>query len=286
MTGASASGSTGDLPDEDTSTGDSPGTGSSATSTTGSGPTTDASTTGPGPDPSGGSTGENVGFGGLDTLGSLVILGDSIGDGGGQGPYYYELLRDSLAGHYGPIEYRNRAQSGSETGALREQISGLSDSLPGPVAVVITSGGNDMKGALGQVILGADGTLRAQVQANIQGAIGDLTAPGRFGPGVEVYVFEANIYDSSDGLGNFGQADCAFAGGLPPIASDPLFDRWNSDIEATVSDMGQTPIDMHGYFYGHGFNSAMNWYASDCTHPNSVGHSELRDLLFETITGQ
>jgi hypothetical protein len=234
---------------------------------------------------SGSSGPELPSFEGLIDLGSLVILGDSIGDGGGQGPYYYALLRASLEQHYGPIEYRNNADGGSETDALPGQVSDLPSVLPGPVAVVITSGGNDMKDDIGSVILGTDGPHRAQMKANIDAALGALTTPGRFGPGVEVYVFEANIYDSSDGAGDFGQHDCAFGGGLPPIPTDPFFETWNADIRDAVEARGQIPVDMHGYFYGHGYASGDNWYASDCTHPNSDGHDELHRFVFEIITG-
>lgn len=232
-----------------------------------------------------GTTGEPPPMG-LDDVGSLVILGDSIGDGGGQGPYYYALLRDDLTAHYGPIEYVNRAQSGSETGALSGQINGLPAQLPGPVVVVITSGGNDMKDDLVAVVAGLDAPLIAQMNANIDGALGQLLAPGRFGAGVDVHVFEGNIYDASDGAGDFGSQDCNFAGGLPAIPSDAFFDRWNEGIRDAVEGRGQTAVDIHGYFYGHGYHASPSWYASDCTHPNSLGHDELRRHLFEQITGE
>ncbi|MCA9638435.1 MAG: SGNH/GDSL hydrolase family protein [Myxococcales bacterium] len=223
---------------------------------------------------------------GLDALGSLVVLGDSISDGGGQPPYYYDLLRDSLTTHYGPIAYHNAAKSGSQTNALKGQAESLPDSLPGPVAVVITSGGNDMKAALPQVILGTDGPVKAEVAANIDAALGELLAPGRFGPGVEVFVFEGNIYDASDGMGNFSEGKCAFGNGLPPIPTDAFFDAWNGVIADAVEARGEAAIDMHGYFYDHGYNNPPNWYASDCTHPSMLGHDQLRRLFYEAITGE
>jgi lysophospholipase L1-like esterase len=223
---------------------------------------------------------------GLDDVGSLVILGDSIGDGGGQSPFYYALLRDDLDAHYGGIEYVNQAQSGSETGALVGQVDDLPNNLPGPVVVVITSGGNDMKDQLPAVILGTDGPALMQVANNIDAALADLLAPGRFGAGVEVYVFEGNIYDASDGAGDFGQNDCNFANGVPAIPSDMFFERWNDNIRDAVEARGQTAVDMHGYFYGHGYHASPSWYASDCTHPNALGHDELHNLFYEQITGE
>jgi lysophospholipase L1-like esterase len=222
----------------------------------------------------------------LDSVGSLVVMGDSIGDGGGQAPFYYELLRGSFEAKYGAIEYRNVADSGSETDALLGQANALPAALPGPVVVMVTSGGNDMKSSIAAIIGGADGPARETMQANIDEALGVLTAPGRFGPGVEVFVLEANIYDSSDGEGNFGQNDCAFGGGLPAIMTDGFFAAWNGAIEEVVTEHGQTLLDMHGHFYGHGFNGTDNWYASDCTHPNATGHDELHRFVYRTVTGE
>ncbi|MCB9749128.1 MAG: SGNH/GDSL hydrolase family protein [Myxococcales bacterium] len=223
---------------------------------------------------------------GLDALGSLVVLGDSISDGGGQPPYYYDLLRDSLTTHYGPIAYHNAAKSGSQTNALKGQAESLPDSLPGPVAVVITSGGNDMKANILQVALGLDGPVKMAVASNIDAALGELLAPGRFGPGVEVHVFEGNIYDASDGQGDYGANGCSFGEGLPMLPVDMYFDAWNAVIADAVDAREQAPVDMHGYFYGHGYHADPNWYAPDCTHPNAIGHAALRDLFFEHITGE
>jgi len=271
--------------------------GSSATSSSPSGGTAGAggsATTAGGSSASGGSgtggqgglgTAGSAGWPGLDAVGSLVILGDSIGDGGGVGPYYYTLLRQSLQTRYGPIEYRNEAEGGSKTSALVGQINDLPGSLPGPVAVAITSGGNDMKDRIVEIIAGVDAPFRQAMGANITAALEALLAPGRFGSGVQVHVFEANIYDSSDGEGDFGQHDCAFSF---PVAlpTDGYFANWNGEIATRVQAQGQRLVDMHGHFYGHGFNNPPNWYHTDCTHPNSTGHDQLHRLFYLHITGE
>jgi hypothetical protein len=174
----------------------------------------------------GGSAGAGGGAAGsaaLPSVGSLVILGDSIGDGGGVGPFYYDLLKQDLGNKYGSISYQHAAQSGSKTSALKSQISGLPKTLPGPVAVCITSGGNDMKDQLLAIVSGLDGAALAQMGANISEALSILLQPGRFGVGVDVHVFEANIYDASDGQGNFAANNCAFGKGFPalPTATSP-----------------------------------------------------------------
>jgi len=242
--------------------------------------TTGLDTTGP----QDGSTSDTGG--GLEGLGSLVVLGDSISDGGGRQPFYYDLLREDLIAHYGAIEYRNRAQSGSETDALANQIAGLPNELPGPVAVVITSGGNDMKASIAQIVAGTDGPARDEMQTNIEGALAALLAPDRFGAGVEVRVFEGNVYDASDGVGDYGDNGCAFGQGLPAIPTDAFFTSWNGAIRDAVEGAGQTPVDMHAHFFGHGYAGDPNWYAADCTHPNALGHDELRGLFYEQITGE
>lgn len=234
----------------------------------------------------GGGAGGGGGAMGLPDLGTLVVLGDSISDGGGEAPYYYNLLKADLEAKYGAISYQKKAQSGSKTGALVGQINNLPNNLPGPVAVVITSGGNDMKAALPQVVLGADQAALAQVQQNIKAALDKLLAPNQFGPGVEVHVYEGNIYDASDGAGDFGQNGCAFGQGLPAIPTDGFFDKWNGVIATEVSAHAQVLADMHAHFYGHGYKSSPNWYASDCTHPSAVGHDQLRKLFYSKITGE
>ena len=237
----------------------------------------------------GGATGGDGGTGGVSGLPdvrSLVVLGDSIGDGGGVGPFYYELLRQSLQDKYGgTLQYHNNAQSGSETSALLGQVNGLPQSLPGPVAVTITSGGNDMKAHITEVVAGLDGPVRTAMGDNIEAAFDALLAPNRFGAGVEVHVYEADIYDSSDGQGDFNAHNCAFSF---PVAlpTDTYFASWNGEIADHVGANGQALADIHTLFYGHGFNNPPSWYASDCTHPNTTGHDQLRRIFYSLITGE
>ncbi len=238
---------------------------------------------------SAGSGGGASGFGGsaaLPALGSLVILGDSISDGGGQGPFYYDLLRADLEANYGALNYKKNAKSGSKTGALKGQVDGLPKSLPGPVAVCITSGGNDMKDQILQVVAGLDGPARLQMGNNIAVALSALLAPGRFGPGVPVHVFEADIYDASDGQGNFAAHSCNFGGSFPALPTDGYFKSWNAEIAKQITAKGQWYSSIHALFRLHGFNHPPNWYAGDCTHPNALGHDQLRRFFFYKITGK
>lgn len=234
----------------------------------------------------GGGTGGSAQSAMLPTLGSLVVLGDSISDGGGQAPFYYNVLKNDLSAKYGNVAYQNKAESGSKTSALSGQVNDLPNTLPGPVAVCITSGGNDMKDNILSVVTGTDGPARAAMGQNIANALGLLLAPNRFGAGVEVHVFEANIYDASDGQGNFSANNCNFGSGFPALATDPYFASWNGEIANQVNAKGQWLSDIHGHFYLHGFNHPPNWYASDCTHPSQLGHDQLRRFFYFKITGE
>ncbi len=224
--------------------------------------------------------------GGMADLGALVVLGDSISDGGGEGPYYYDLLLSDLETHYGKaLSYHNVAQAGSTTLFLEGQIASLPAELPGPVAVVITSGGNNMQYNVLQVLLGADQMARDRMGEHIDAALTALLAPDRFGSGVTARIYEANVYDASDGQGNFGSSGCA----MPLDAPDgtlAIFANWNGVIADAVAAHGQVLLDFHGHFQGHGFNSPPpSWYAADCVHPNSTGHAEIAGLVFSAITG-
>jgi hypothetical protein len=53
-----------------------------------------------------------------------------------------------------------------------------------------------------------------------------------------------------------------------------------------VSAKGQWLMDNHDLFRPHGFNNPPNWYASDCTHPNTMGHDQLRRYFYFKITGE
>jgi len=114
-----------------------------STTTAGGGQAGAAAAGGTGAAPSAGGGGANGGAGGaagLTAVHSFVVLGDSIGDGGGVGPFYYELLRQSLADRYGSsLEYHTPLRAAPKRRPAG-QVNGLPATLPGPVVVTITSG--------------------------------------------------------------------------------------------------------------------------------------------------
>jgi lysophospholipase L1-like esterase len=261
-----------------------PASSSSSAATSGSG----ASGSGASGSGASGSGGSGAGSSsGMAELGTLVVLGDSISDGGGEAPFYYDLLVADLEAHYGhALGYENHAAAGSTTMALAGQIAELPAELTGPVAVAITSGGNNMQYKVLQILTGVDQGARDRMAGHIDEALAELLAPDRFGVGVEVRVFEANIYDASDGQGNFGSNGCAMPIDAPDGSAE-FFTNWNAVIAAGVAAHAQTLIDFHGHFVGHGFNTPPpSWYADDCIHPNAAGHAEISHLFKSAITGQ
>jgi hypothetical protein len=221
----------------------------------------------------------------LPQLGSLVVLGDSISAGGGDPPYYYDLLQVDLEVRYGPFQYQNEAVPGVGSSGLVAQIDTLPATLPGPVAVVISVGGKDLQDALSAITTGTDLQQRIELRENFETALDSLLLPDRFGAGVEVFVFGMDLIDASDGAGDFGNNGCAFGQGLPVIPSASYFSAWNLVLSDSLGERGQYLLGSHDAFDGHGYASVEPWNAQDCVHPNALGHDQLRRLTYEWITG-
>jgi lysophospholipase L1-like esterase len=244
------------------------------------------------------------------SFGTYIVLGDSISAGGGQGPFFYDLLHQNddtvypawqghdLATRFPGIQYVHAAVAGSISGAygdtettgaplLTTQIAGLGSSYPGDILVTITIGGNDLNDHAGDAILGLDGPEKMTFTSNLEADLDALLAPNRLGTG-KVYVLEANIYDASDGQGDWVKG----GGACPPYnvsttQDTTVFSDWNQIITTAIAaHPGDYLFDIHTLFAGHGFNSTDNWYYSDCIHPNEKGHDELRKEAWEMLTGE
>jgi lysophospholipase L1-like esterase len=235
----------------------------------------------------------------LTSMGTLVVLGDSISQGGGQPPFYYNLLlsnddttypewagKDVRTKYGANVMMVDNAVVGAVSQDLPTQVTALPSSLPGPVAVVITMGGNDMQTNIAAILQGVDQNVRTQFGVNLDTALGQLTMPGRFGAGVEVHVYEADIYDPSDGSGNF--QTCPYPLSLvPPQPSDPFFGEWNAVVDSEVPKYSGAVAPLHSTFHTHGLSSgAANWFYTDCIHPNAKGHDAIRGMFWTQITGE
>ena len=235
---------------------------------------------------------------------TYVTLGDSISDKGGEGPFFYDLLVKNddtkypeakgkdLSTKYGAdIVVQHASKGGARSVNLDSQVGGLPKTLAGPVLVTITIGGNDIQAALANLLAtGDDSKDRATFQANLKTALDELTQADRFGAGVKVRVVLANVYDPSDGTGNFtyGSSKCPGALGFWPSgkATSTLLDPWEKIMADEAAKHPEvTLVDLRAKFNGHGVatGAATTWFYSDCIHPNAAGHASTRDLFWGAI---
>jgi lysophospholipase L1-like esterase len=246
-----------------------------------------------------------------ETFGTYIVLGDSISDRGGKGPFFYDLLHQNddttypawkghdLATKFPGIQYVHAAVAGSITGSygdafttgaplMIDQINGLGHSYPGDVLVTITIGGNDLNFHASDAVLGTDAKDKTTFTANLKAALDALMTPGRLGSG-KVVVLEANIYDASDGKGDWvsGGAMCPKYN-VPSKEDVSVFAAWNQIItDGIAAHDGDHLFDIHSLFDGHGFNNgADDWYFTDCIHPTAKGHNELRREAWRLVTGE
>lgn len=234
---------------------------------------------------------------------TYVILGDSISDGGGEGPFFYDLLAandDTAYPDWHGKDLRTRygidaahvvkvSKGGAVSADLAGQLAKVPHDLPGPVLVTITIGGNDMTAAFVDILQGKDAADLAATKANIDAALAEIHSPDRFGTGVTATVFEANVYDPSDDVApNF--ASCPAPLSLIPSTFDiaTTFTTWNGAIGASIAATGDVDVDSHAIFLGHGAEKPTDgtrWFYSDCIHPNKFGHDQLRMAFWTAITG-
>ncbi len=245
------------------------------------------------------------------SFGTYIVLGDSISDRGGSGPFFYDLLHQNndttypaFKGHdlttrFPGIQYVHAAVAGSITapypndsttsGAplMSDQITNLGSSYPGDILITITIGGNDLNDHAGDAVLGLDGPEKTQFTANLKADLDALMAPGRLGTG-KVYLLEANIYDATDGQGDWSKGGLLCPNYTVASSLDQsVFSDWNAIItQAIAAHSGDYLFDIHRLFAGHGFNGKANWFYSDCIHPNTTGHNELRREAWRMITGE
>jgi lysophospholipase L1-like esterase len=236
------------------------------------------------------------------TFGGYVILGDSISDRGGEGPFFYDLLVKNNNTKYPPqkdkdlntafgpdVRVVKAAVSGSVSADLPAQVSSLPTDMEGIVFVTITIGGNDMQANVIDLINNADQPARVAFAKNLRTALTELTSEGRLGPRTKIKVFQANIYDPSDGRGDYKSQGCPGIFKLLPsdTPSAAFFVNWNKVVADTAKEFPQvTVLDMHKRFENRGIaylKSGGSWYAPDCIHPNAKGHDQIRQMFWDTF---
>lgn len=241
--------------------------------------------------------------------GTLVVVGDSISDQGasgqpGQKPLYYELLEqndDTLYPAWKGMDLKTAwpnlnivkvSKGGSQAPDLVKQLQGLPTSLPGPVLIIGTIGGNDVRAGLAS-ILGGSMKPVTDYQASINAAFTEIGKPDRFGAGVAVKALIANIYDPSDGTGVFfftpANKSCPFPLSLFPknTPTTPLLQPFEDVMSSEAAKVPAISIlDLHTLYMGHGVGAAdpANWFHDDCIHPDTEGHAHIRGLFWAAIS--
>jgi lysophospholipase L1-like esterase len=233
------------------------------------------------------------------TIGTYIVLGDSISDGGGTGPFFYDSLAQDLTARYPGLMVVHAAKAGAITDTfsdnqpadaplLAAEIAGLGHDYPGDVLVTITIGGNDLNAHAIAAITGTDATFRSELDAHLAAELGELTTPGRLGSG-KVYVVLSNIYDFTDGQGDFATVKCGPGANVNPTVVAKAFGAWNDVIASNITKVGGGLYDMHADFLGHGYNTPDTtnlWYdPSSCIHPNAAGHDAIRRSIYRLATG-
>jgi lysophospholipase L1-like esterase len=217
-------------------------------------------------------------------LKSFVVLGDSISAEAVQMQTYADALAKDLDAHYGGVTYFNVGIGGGRTRDIPTELGKLPDPLPTPIAFVVTAGGNDLSASFAETHGENDYYQRIVLAEDMRIAFEILQDPKRFGPLSQKHIYWANVYDPSDGRGNFTSFGCPFWDFDQP--TDDLFCRWNGIIGTSIAEHGATLVDFHTLFLGHGFNADPPWFQSDCVHPNELGHEQVRRALYREITGE
>lgn len=236
----------------------------------------------------------------------IVFLGDSITAGYGidnranrytslleqnNDTRWAEFIGDDLTARYGPVEVVDVSRSGAQTPDLTErQIPDLEAQgpFPGPTAVFITIGGNDLVNGL--TAPGGPSSVPPRVEANIRAAVDELKA--LFPDGASILI--TNIYEPTDGEGQTNE--CFF--GLRVDAAEPALDDANGRTLALAQEQGFAWVDLRAHFKGHGFNHGREtidaydaadptlWLQDDCIHPTARGHHEIRRLFLAALDNE
>ncbi|MCO4748412.1 MAG: SGNH/GDSL hydrolase family protein [Proteobacteria bacterium] len=234
---------------------------------------------------------------------TAIFFGDSItaGVGAGDTLSWSELLvqnNDTTWGGYEAHDLQdafpsitrtvNVAKGGDTTGDLLTQAAAaeaeLTFPVSGPVFIGVTIGGNDLVSVILQP--SAQPQTVAAMNTNIGAFIDWTQDTSKFPDGA--YVYMANVYDPSDGVGT---AAACFQG-FDTSSAVAALQQANDNLRTMAETRGFSVVDMHGHFAGHGLNYTMTdidtydatdpslWFESDCIHPNQRGHHELRRIFF------
>lgn len=228
----------------------------------------------------------------------VIFLGDSIT----ATPYltqpWSDRIRPSLRTQFGDtVEILNYAVGGARTEHVRdEQIPRIDTSSTKKTLVMFTIGGNDALQVIGEDVAASLAHMTAKIE-NLRDILEWLADPAHFPGGV--YVVFANLYDPTDGEGDFTHCGIGAAYSDWP-AVDELATTVNGWYRDLADEFGFDVLDAHELFLGHGWNSndaaspyychacdpacpCARWLDFTCIHPNSDGHTALADFFFQIV---
>jgi lysophospholipase L1-like esterase len=229
----------------------------------------------------------------------VIFLGDSITASPYLTPPWSDRIRDDLRGLFGgSVEFQNYAVGGSKTeDVLEDQLPRIDTDSAKKTLVMFTIGGNDALQVIGEDVATSLAHMEEKLE-NLRNILTWLFAPANFPGGV--YVVYMNIYDPTDGEGDFTHCGIGMAYEDWPDV-DELATTINGRYLELAMEFGADLLDGHGLFAGHGWNNndAANpyychgceptcpcprWLDFTCIHPNSDGHEALAGFFFGIVS--
>lgn len=230
-------------------------------------------------------------------------IGDSLAAGyDAAGEYGYarllhandDVLAPGFAGHdlvtLSGAALVSITESGANSAQVLSNLRGAA--LPpadGPVVATISVGGNDFNDNV-EVMLAEP--LTRVVADDLRANLGEMVAElhDRYD---EVYVWFLNIQDPTDGTGTlppqYDQDFCGVIQAVPALLAGvgvANLQIVNDAIADEAAEQGAGLVDYHGAFLGHGLTTNDGWMSGDCAHPTTLGHHELRSVIWEEWTGE
>jgi lysophospholipase L1-like esterase len=233
----------------------------------------------------------------------VIFLGDSITASPYLTPPWSDRIRDDLRAAFGAdVEIHNYAVGGARTEhVLEDQIPNIDTTSIKPTLVMFTIGGNDALQVIGSDVDTALAHMEDKMD-NLRAVLEFLDDPTNFPGGT--YVIYSNIYDPTDGEGDFTHCGIgAMYEDWPEVEElATIVNGWYEDL---ADEFGFAVLDMHSLFLGHGWNNddtenpyycngcepdcpCPRWFDFTCIHPNAAGHEALAgfffDLAIETVS--
>ncbi len=229
----------------------------------------------------------------------VIFLGDSITASPYLTPPWSDRIRDDLQGVFGAsIEIHNYAVGGARTEhVLEDQIPNIDTTSTKKTLVMFTIGGNDALQVIGSDIPTSLAHMETKM-VNLRGIMDFMSDPGNFPGGV--YVVFSNIYDPTDGEGDFTHC------GIGALYEDwPNVDELATTVNEWYLDLamefGFDVLNAHALFLGHGWNNndtaspyycfacdpecpCDRWLDLTCIHPNADGHEALAGYFLGIAT--